>query len=99
MMQCLAQDAKQFKAHDMGPGTSENGLTGMQCRMARAGLRWSVDKLAQQAKVSRMSVNRIEGETAKVNHATLAQVRRTLEKAGVEFIEDHGVSIRQAKTA
>jgi transcriptional regulator with XRE-family HTH domain len=83
----------------MGQNASDNELTGMQCRMARAGLRWSVDKLAEQAKVSRMSVNRIESETAKVNYATMAQVRRTLEKAGVEFIEDHGVSIRSTADA
>jgi DNA-binding XRE family transcriptional regulator len=90
------QRAKHLMQPDMGPTASDDGLTGMQCRMARAGLRWTVDKLAQQAKVSRMSVNRIEGDVAKVNHATQEQIRRTLEKAGAEFIEADGVRIRKA---
>lgn len=83
----------------MGPGASENGLTGKQCRMARAGLRWKVDDLTERAKVSKMSVNRLEGDVLKVNHATQEQIRRTFEKAGVEFLDGDGVRIRKAKEA
>jgi transcriptional regulator with XRE-family HTH domain len=64
-------------------------MTPSQCRMARALLRWGVRDLAKAAKVSPDTIARLErGETLYAR--TLADIRVTLEKAGVRFIEQNG---------
>jgi transcriptional regulator with XRE-family HTH domain len=53
--------------------------------MARAALRWGVRELAQKAGVTASTVSRIE-KGAEARQSTIDALRRTLEAAGVEFI-------------
>jgi transcriptional regulator with XRE-family HTH domain len=64
-------------------------LLPVQCRMARAALGLGVRELAAAAKVSIDTVARFErGEELKAR--TIEALQRTLEGAGVEFIDDNG---------
>ena len=60
-------------------------ITSSQCRMARAALGWSTDKLAAEAKVGRATVHRFE-QGGDARQSSLDAVRSTLENAGIEFI-------------
>lgn len=71
-------------------------LTGMQCKMARAGLNWGVRDLAERARVGGATIVRLERGEGRQHHATLVTIRQVLEAAGVEFIEGDGVRIRKA---
>lgn len=53
--------------------------------MARAALRWSIDDLADRAKVGRATIARFETGTA-ARADTVASLRRTLEEAGVVLL-------------
>ena len=64
-------------------------LLPVQCRMARAALGLGVRELAAAAKVSVDTVARFErGEELKAR--TIEALQRTLEGAGVEFIDENG---------
>ena len=64
-------------------------LLPVQCRMARAALGLGVRELAAAAKVSIETVARFErGEELKAR--TIEALQRTLEGAGVEFIDENG---------
>lgn len=64
-------------------------LLPVQCRMARAALGLGVRELAAAAKVSIDTVARFErGDELK--ERTVEALQRTLEAAGVEFIEQNG---------
>lgn len=67
-------------------------ITGAQMRAARALLRWSADKLAEEANVGVMTVRRAEAidgaPTMIVNNAEAIQ--RALEAAGVMFVPENG---------
>lgn len=76
---------------------SSNGLTSLQCRMARAGLQWGVRELADRAKVGHTTVVRLELGQGKSNHSTLAALRRVFEAVGVEFTGDDTVAIKKPK--
>jgi transcriptional regulator with XRE-family HTH domain len=70
---------------------SEN-ILGEQMRAARALLRWTALDLAKASKVGVATIRRVEvidGEipATKANQAAL---RRALEAAGVEFIDENG---------
>ena len=69
-----------------------NTLTSLQCRMARAGLQWTVEELSKKTHVGRVTITRYENG-ANSTPATRAVLRRTFEEAGVEFYEDYGVLI------
>lgn len=56
-----------------------------QCRMARAGLRWSLDDLAKASGISRASVARFESG-ASVQPETIEALRAALVREGVAFI-------------
>jgi transcriptional regulator with XRE-family HTH domain len=61
----------------------------VQCRMARAALGWGVRELAAAAKVSIDTVARFErGDELK--DRTIEAIQRTLEAAGIEFIDENG---------
>jgi transcriptional regulator with XRE-family HTH domain len=61
----------------------------IQCRMARAALGMGVRELASAAKVSADTVARFErGEELK--ERTVEALQRTLEQAGIEFLEENG---------
>ena len=67
-------------------------LTSAQIRAARSLIRWSADDLARLSTLSVATIRRAEladGETSMTTANDLA-VRRALEAAGVEFIDDNG---------
>jgi ribosome-binding protein aMBF1 (putative translation factor) len=67
-------------------------LTSAQIRAARALVRWSAADLAQAASLGANTVRRAEvaeGETSLTAANELA-IRRALESAGVEFIDENG---------
>jgi hypothetical protein len=67
-------------------------LTSAQIRAARALLRWTAIDLAAASKVGVATIRRVEvldGEIP-VTLANEAAIRRALEAAGIEFIEENG---------
>ena len=75
-------------------------LTGVQIRMARNALRWSVKDLADQSDVSTSTITRaelVDGEPT-TTRANLLALKNTLEAAGIEFIgtpeDGPGIRIR-----
>ena len=70
--------------------SSEPLLTASQCRAARGLLDWTQQELADAAHVGVATVRLFEGEGRETRYATLAVLRRALELAGIEFIEENG---------
>jgi transcriptional regulator with XRE-family HTH domain len=66
-------------------------LTPWQCRMARAGLRWSILDLAERSRVGKTTIVRFENEQSGSNPSTRAALRRVFESAGVSFDDCLGV--------
>jgi transcriptional regulator with XRE-family HTH domain len=67
-------------------------LTSAQIRAARALIRWSAEDLARETALSVATIRRAEiaeGEISMTAANDLA-VRRALEAAGVEFIDENG---------
>jgi hypothetical protein len=67
-------------------------LTSPQIRAARGLLKWSAEDLAREAALGLATIRRAEGaenETSMTAANDLA-VRRALEVAGVEFIDENG---------
>jgi hypothetical protein len=67
-------------------------LTGSQIRAARALVKWSAQDLARKSALGVNTIRRaeaVDGETSLTNANDLA-VRRALEQAGVEFIDENG---------
>lgn len=67
-------------------------ISGAQMRAARALLRWTALDLAKASKVGVATIRRVEvidGEISATS-ANQAALRRALEHAGVEFIEENG---------
>ena len=58
--------------------------------MARAALDWSIEKLAQQAKVGEATVRRFEKGLGTPINATLGAIYGALEAGGVLFIDQNG---------
>jgi hypothetical protein len=77
-------------------------LTSAQIRAARALLRWSAVDLAEASSVAANTIRRaevFEGPTTLTTANDLA-IRRALEQAGVEFIDQNGggPGVRMRKT-
>jgi transcriptional regulator with XRE-family HTH domain len=71
-------------------------LTPQQLRGARALIGWSRERLAEESGVPNRTLEKFETGTGDLKLQTAAKVRRTLEKAGVIFIDptpDHGPGI------
>ena len=71
---------------------SQRPLTSAQIRAARSLIRWSAEDLAGRSSLSVATIRRAEltdGETSMTAANDLA-VRRALEAAGVEFIDENG---------
>lgn len=68
----------------------EKSITSAQCRASRAMLDWTRERLAEASGVSKMTL--ADFETGKRNpyERTLADIRRALEAAGLEFIARNG---------
>lgn len=77
----------------MAPKTP-NSLTSLQCRMARAGLEWTIQDLMHRTNLGRTTIIRFEGGQSSTTASTRTSLRRAFEEAGVEFVEDYGVNIR-----
>src|SRR6266404_3216783 len=73
-------------------------ITPEQIRAARALLRIEQDDLARRARVSISTIRRLEGShgITRVSDATVKDIRKVLEQAGAEFIDD-GVRRRRQK--
>jgi transcriptional regulator with XRE-family HTH domain len=65
-------------------------ITPAQCRAARGLIGWSQRDLANNAGVGTVAVHQLESGTSQPRRATLDVVRRALEAAGVEFIDENG---------
>ena len=79
-------------------------LTGTQIRAARGALNWSVQKLSDDSGVGSATIVRYEQieRVPKARKNNLDAIRKTLEAAGIEFIEAKdgapGIIIRTAQT-
>lgn len=69
-------------------------ITPLQCTMARAALKWSQPDLAEKSGVGLGTIVGFEKERTKPIKANLAQIQRSLESAGIEFI-DNGVRLKK----
>ena len=67
-------------------------ITAEQMRGARAMLRWSAEKLAKEAGVSWPTIQRMEAADGVPSSISknLQAVQRTLEDAGIVFIDENG---------
>jgi hypothetical protein len=67
-------------------------LTSAQIRAARALVRWSAEDLARDSAVGVTTIRRAELSDTKTSMTTANDlaVRRSLENAGVEFIDENG---------
>jgi transcriptional regulator with XRE-family HTH domain len=64
-------------------------ITREQLKMARAALNWTVRDLAEKSGIALNTISRYENGTDAYNE-TLMKLRRTLESAGVIFIDGNG---------
>ena len=64
-------------------------VTSAQIRAARGLLNWTVRDLAENAKVHRNTVTRLENDSNDGGY-TIATIQLALENAGVEFTEENG---------
>ena len=65
-------------------------ISSEQCRAGRALLDWSQGDLANAAGVGVVTVRQLEAAIHVPRRATLEVIRRALEGAGVEFIDENG---------
>lgn len=65
-------------------------ITAAQCRGARAMLGWSQDNLAEAARVAKTTIATFESDRRAPYERTLAEIRRTLEVVGVQFVDENG---------
>lgn len=76
-------------------------LTSEQVRAARMLLRWEQKDLAEASGVSLPSIKRLETQPGPLSaqERTLSELRKALEKAGIEFIPENGggAGVRLAK--
>lgn len=73
-------------------------MTNMQCRAARALLRWTQEAFALKASVSALTIRNFEGGRTTPNPATQEVMRAAFEKAGIEFDDDgRGVRLKRGK--
>ena len=76
-------------------------ITSAQCRAARGLLDWTQQDLAERAGVGIVTVRQVEAGVSEPRRATLEVIRRALERAGVEFIDENGggpgVRLRQRR--
>lgn len=65
-------------------------LSPEQCRAGRALLSWSQYDLEAKAKVAQKTIADFELGKRSPHGSTLAKLQATLERAGVEFIDENG---------
>jgi DNA-binding XRE family transcriptional regulator len=69
-------------------------ITVEQVKAARGLISWTQLDLARAAGISEHTLKNIERKSAKPRWETQQQIQKTLEAAGIEFIEDIGVKLR-----
>ena len=72
-------------------------ITSEQIRAARGLLKWSVARLAREAKVAVGTISNAErgaGVPVRMQVDTLLKIRGALERGGCEFIGERGVQLR-----
>jgi transcriptional regulator with XRE-family HTH domain len=72
-------------------------LSQAQCRAARALLDWSQAVLAEKAEVAKQTLADFERGARQPYPRTLADIRSTLEAAGVEFTNGDSPGVRMKK--
>jgi len=70
-------------------------LSPPQCRAARALLNWSQEQLAKGSNLGLSTVRNFEAGRTLPVHNNLAAIRTALESAGVEFVGESGVSLKE----
>jgi transcriptional regulator with XRE-family HTH domain len=65
-------------------------ITSAQCRAARGLLDWTQQELSDRAGVGIVTVRQFEAGMNEPRRATVDVIRRALEAAGVEFIDENG---------
>src|SRR5262249_36815806 len=78
-----------FRLHPKG---EKKPLTSPQIRAARALIRWTAEDLSRQSAVSLRTIRRAElaERDTSMTAANDLAIRRALETAGVEFIDENG---------
>ena len=71
-------------------GMLRSMITAEQCRAARALLDWGQADLAENAGVGIVTIRQLEAGGHDARRATLQVIKRALELAGVEFIDENG---------
>jgi hypothetical protein len=82
-----------YKCHmALKMSTVKRELTSAQIRAARSLIKWSAEDLARQSSVSLRTIRRAElaDQDTSMTAANALAIRRTLEAAGVEFIDENG---------
>jgi transcriptional regulator with XRE-family HTH domain len=76
-------------------------ITGRQLRAARALIGWEQIELAKRARVAIGTIRRMESFDAEIRSrtSTLSQVQATLEKAGIQFLNDGSPGVRVSPVA
>jgi transcriptional regulator with XRE-family HTH domain len=74
-------------------------ITGRQLRAARALLGWEQIELAKRSRVAIGTIRRMESFTGEIGSrtSTLSQVQATLERAGIQFLNDESPGVRVRK--
>lgn len=70
-------------------------ITASQCRAARALLNWSQPDLAAQCDIHVQTISNFENENSTPSKNTLDKITYVLEQAGISFLEDNGLRLRQ----
>src|SRR3974377_378137 len=92
MTKKLSRDKKSFNSLFGELGPPIKNILGAQMRAARSLLRWAASDLVRESGVSLATIHRAESVDRKtaMTLANASAIRRALEHAGVELIEDNG---------
>jgi hypothetical protein len=92
MNEISSYDKRIVNSYSGKVGRPMKNILGAQMRAARALLRWAAADLMRESGVSLATIHRaesVDGKTA-MTFANAAAIRRALENAGVELIEENG---------
>jgi len=76
-------------------------ITGRQLRAARVLLGWEQLELAKRSRIAIGTIRRMESFAGQIRSrtSTLSQVQQTLEKAGIQFLNDESPGVRLRASA
>jgi hypothetical protein len=69
-------------------------INGHQCRAGRALLRWRREDLAEKTNISVVSIKHFEDEHHQTRTTTIAKITKVMEDAGIEFLPNSGLRLR-----